>query len=387
MSYPLRPLRYWWIPLLAVSAGVGLWFSGRLVVGQWKTPGRGPRESAQQAASEVASPVPRVAIEKTEHNFGHVNPSETCEYEFVVRNVGDAPLHLARGGTTCHCTMSELPAQPVPPGGQASIRVRSKTGQQHGHFSHVAKVFTNDPACGVLHLKITGTVLSRLAADPAQVVFGKVRAGEEATAEFTVYSQTWRAFDLVAISASHPAMQWDVVPADAETLGRLKALAGYRIRLAMPGEAPGRSFWETLQITAVPEDAERRPEVLKVDVAGTTLRRIGLFADRMDAQGVVQLGTFASAQGRKTRVMVKVRDGHRALGVLGIQTEPDFVRAELKPLGGGAKYGLYALEIEVPPGSPPGDHAASSQGRVRVITDHPHMPQIEVPLAFIVTSR
>lgn len=373
--------------LALLAAGGGLWFSARYVAAQRKADQAGPSEPAAGAQASAAEALPRLAIDQTEHRFGDLDPADPCEHVFVVRNEGNAPLVLWRGKTSCRCTMSDLPTGPILPGQQAAIRVASKIAQSFGYFSHEAEVLTNDPACQVLRLRITGTVRAALAVDPGRVVFPPVRVDEQASAELTVYSQTWDGFELSSMTASHPALRWEVKPADSETLGRLKARSGYLIRLLAPAELSGQSLWEVLQITAAPRDVPERPRTLKVDLAGTTLRRVGLYGPPMDAQGVVQLGTFASAEGAQAKVMVKVRDNHRALKVLATQAEPDFLKATLKPLNPSAvKYGLYAVEIVVPRGSPPGSYAGDLQGKVRITTDHPYMPEIEFGVAFIVTS-
>ncbi len=386
MRHNRRPFARLLVAAALVAVGGAGWLSAQYVVAQRKAGSTSRADIGQEGAAEPGAAEPRVAIDHTEFRFGDLDPADRCEHVFVVRNEGNAPLQLARGRTSCRCTMSELPGAPILPGQHAEIRVGSKIAQTFGYFSHEAEVLTNDPACKVLRLRISGVVRAALAAEPARVVFAPVRAGEQASAEVTVYSQLWEAFDLASITASHPALQWEVRPADAETLGRLKARCGYRLKLTAPAELPGKSLWEALQLTAVPK--EKPPRVLKIDVAGTTLRRIGLYGPQMDAQGVVQLGAFESAEGAQTQVTVKVRDEHRSLRVLQIQADPDFLKAELKPLSGSAvKYGLYAVPIRVPPGAPPGSYVGPSEGTIRIATDHPHVPVLEIKVAFIVRGR
>lgn len=387
MTFLRHHFRYGLVLGVLVAASAASWGWARYVAGP-----RQPIEERQPlpapaGQAEGTEALPRVAIDCTHFQFGDLDPSDPCEHVFIVRNEGTAPLRLTRGATSCRCMMSDLPDRPIPPGQEAAIRVGSKIAQTYGYFSHEAEVLTNDPASKVLRLRISGMVRAALAAEPARLVFPPVRAGEQASAEVTVYSQVWEAFELASITASHPAMRWDVAPADAETLGRLKARAGYRLRVTAPAELPGKSLWEVLQLTAVPADAQQQPRSLKIDIAGTTLRRVGLSGPRMDAQGVVQLGAFPSAEGAQTRVTVKIRDEHRALKVIKVETEPDFLHGELRPLGPSAlKYGLYAVEIQVPPGSPPGSYVGSSQGRIRITTDHPHVPHLEIGVGFIVVG-
>jgi len=361
-------------------AGAAVWASVRWVpfyaMGQ-------PVEPGAEAQPAQFPAVPRVVVDVTEVSLGDVEPSGPREHVFWVRNEGTAPLRLERGGTSCKCTMSDLPTDPIPPGQKAPVRVATKTTE--GHFSHEAVIVTNDPQCPTLRLRISGTIRSRLAADPPRAVFPTSRGDEAQSTSLLLYSQTWDRFEILGVEVSKPDIRWKLTPANAARLASHQARSGYHLEVSVPPTLPGRSFWEWIQITAAPPGTNESPRTLKLDVCGTVLKRVGIFGDKLDSQGTVQFGTLECGQGAKTRLMVKVRDNHRALAVLGIHTRPDFVRASLAPLNADAlRYGLYRLEIEVPADAPLGSWVGDSVGEVRVVTDHPENPEIVVPVAFIV---
>jgi hypothetical protein len=45
------------------------------------------------------------------------------EHEFIIRNVGEAPLTISRAYTTCGCTTAEVSARVIQPGQVATVRL------------------------------------------------------------------------------------------------------------------------------------------------------------------------------------------------------------------------------------------------------------------------
>src|SRR5205085_8728391 len=64
---------------------------------------------------------PRVEAPETHYNFGKMARGTSMSHDFVIRNVGTAPLKLPFSRTTCKCTLSKLPSAPIPPGGSAKV--------------------------------------------------------------------------------------------------------------------------------------------------------------------------------------------------------------------------------------------------------------------------
>ena len=104
--------------------------------------------------------------------------------------------------------MTELPAAPLPPGGQAAVRVAFSAATKHdtlksGPFSRSVIVLSNDPAHGQIVLTIEATVRCRLAAAPAPITLAidsaDLPAAEKRSAETVIYSQSWRRFELAAL--------------------------------------------------------------------------------------------------------------------------------------------------------------------------------------------
>ncbi|GJM40262.1 MAG: hypothetical protein DHS20C20_05440 [Ardenticatenaceae bacterium] len=66
---------------------------------------------------------PKIQIPEKSFNFGTIGPQDVVEQEFIIRNVGDAPLTISRAYTTCGCTVAEISANVIPPGKVATINL------------------------------------------------------------------------------------------------------------------------------------------------------------------------------------------------------------------------------------------------------------------------
>lgn len=81
--------------------------------------GEGPAISFLPASQ----PQPKIQIPEKNFNFGMIGPQDMVEREFIIRNVGDAPLTISRAYTTCGCTTAEISASVIPPGKVATIKL------------------------------------------------------------------------------------------------------------------------------------------------------------------------------------------------------------------------------------------------------------------------
>lgn len=73
-------------------------------------------------------PQPQLAVGERFHDFGSVGPTEVVSREFVVANLGDAPLTISRAYTTCGCTTADFSSSVIPPGKVVLVNLRFDAG-------------------------------------------------------------------------------------------------------------------------------------------------------------------------------------------------------------------------------------------------------------------
>lgn len=61
-------------------------------------------------------PQPKIAVLESFYDFGSIGPDEIVRHDFIISNLGDAPLTIFRAYTTCGCTTAEFTSTVIPPG-------------------------------------------------------------------------------------------------------------------------------------------------------------------------------------------------------------------------------------------------------------------------------
>lgn len=77
------------------------------------------------------SKLARISFEAKEYDFGRVNEGDIVTHEFKFTNTGNMPLTILNAHSSCGCTVSEYPKDPIPPGGSGVISARFNTDGRH----------------------------------------------------------------------------------------------------------------------------------------------------------------------------------------------------------------------------------------------------------------
>lgn len=87
--------------------------------------------------------LPVISFEKDFHDFGKLISGEQVTYSFKFKNTGKSLLIISNVSTSCGCTVSSFPKQPIKPGEEATIDVSFDSEGKHGLQSKTITVFTN----------------------------------------------------------------------------------------------------------------------------------------------------------------------------------------------------------------------------------------------------
>ena len=122
------------------------------------------------------------------HDFGTVDRERTVTHKFRFTNVGDAPLTLRPGGTTCSkCTIASIPKPELQPRESTDITI-DYTPNNARYFQQTAKVITNDPDLPRVELNISGMITARYLLQPAALTLSKLSSDSATKAEVKLYS-------------------------------------------------------------------------------------------------------------------------------------------------------------------------------------------------------
>jgi hypothetical protein len=328
-----------------------------------------------------------MAIDSLEYDFGSIDPTEECSHSFVIRNAGQAPLQLVKGGTTCKCTVSDMPDQPVLPGKSVAVRVSSKIQQKEGFFSHSVAIVSNDPANQQFWLTIRGVIRTSLGCSPERVVLSDPEAPAGRAPQVLVYSQSWDRFTIRRVESSIKDLKWRTADADPDALRGLKALSGYSLSLDLPPLPKGK-ITEWLQVTVQPPDKASAPRVVTVDLFAKDIQRVTVEGPNLQFGDTVRIGPLRRGEGARARLIMKVADEHRCLRIKSIETTPPYLHVSVSPLSiDRPDAGLYVILVEVPKDAPPGGYMGPDYAKMRIVTDHPSVPELKFDVLFAVSAE
>lgn len=98
--------------------------------------------SAQDKAAESAAG-PKITFAEASHDFGDIKQGDKVEYTFTFKNSGTEPLILSNVLTTCGCTATNWPRDPIAPGKGGEITVKFNSAGKMGKQNKVVTIVSN----------------------------------------------------------------------------------------------------------------------------------------------------------------------------------------------------------------------------------------------------
>lgn len=322
---------------------------------------------------------PKAEIPEIQYAFGRMVLGSTGEHDFVIRNVGDVPLKLAKGPTQCKCTVAGVKDQEIPPGGEASIHLSWKP-ETEGRFAQTAIIWTNDPDHAKVVLGVDGMMFPEIVVQPPTGwLLGPVASGKEVPLEGSIYSAIFDNFKITGIESSNEAITLEATPFTEPELAERQAKTGYHLR----GKVAASSNPGPIQaMLTVHTDLEKHPK-FEFSVSGTRTGALTIIGPHWFAgEHLIDLGKVSSADGKEIKLTVMLQPGPEEMKFTEVQAVPAFVKVRLKPesVGAEVKRERYSLFVEVPKGSPKGIWHRGNPGGILIKTNHPQVPELHVNL-------
>lgn len=317
---------------------------------------------------------PEIFVPEPEHDFGSVDLSEEAVHRFKIENRGTAPLKLQLGESTCRCTTGDVPAEPIPPGGEAEVTVRFLEDRHFGPFRQHAEILTNDPDRRRVTLTISGIVKSRLAVDPKQLDFSGMTPGLPARRSMTVFSQMWPEFWLEIESVTPEGVSCNVTPLSADAVRHLDARSAYRVDVEVPTALTSEKLEGEVRL-AVHTTADAETRSLVIPFAGAPPANITIDSPFLGGGRHLNFGRIPQGKRAAAVLSVRTRDLSRPLAIKEAVCDPPHLRAALKP--DPAVQGNYRLSIEIPSDCPRFVRLRGRPATVRVTFDDPGATSFE----------
>jgi len=98
---------------------------------------------AQEAETQEEITGPQITFEVSTHDFGNIEQGEKVNYVFKFENTGIEPLVLSNVLTTCGCTATSWPREPIVPGEGGEIAVSFNSAGKMGKQNKVVTIVSN----------------------------------------------------------------------------------------------------------------------------------------------------------------------------------------------------------------------------------------------------
>jgi hypothetical protein len=146
---------------------------------------------------------PRVEFPETSYDFGKVFEDKELTHSFIIKNTGDAPLHIKDIDPDCACTAADYD-RIIPPGGQGKIVLTVAPFSVLRQFAKHTKVFFNDPDRPQETLSLTGYGEPTIEIQPHHIVRFEGEAGDEMKAQVRFISHLDIPWEISEVTTNIP---------------------------------------------------------------------------------------------------------------------------------------------------------------------------------------
>lgn len=335
---------------------------------------------------------PQVEVVNGEiHDFGQMDRNAKQSFAFIVRNVGDAPLTLEKGETTCKCTVSALKGNQLAPGEETEVLLEWTAKTDGLEFSQSAELLTNDPARPKVRLLVKGKVIQSVRPDRNELSFSNISANADAMAQMKIYGFRDEPLEIV----SHDWLQPETADYYSATIRPLAedeldpavgAKSGVELTVYLKSGLPLGTLAQTIRL--VPSYEDLTP--IEIPIVGRIAGDITFVGPKFRGdKNVLQLNLVPREEGARVTLRALIKGEHRNNVQLEIESvEPEeSLKATLGEPTRDENIVTVPLTVEVPRGATPGSHLGTGDtkaGRIVLKTTHPEIERIELEVRFAV---
>ena len=365
----------------------------RVQLSPWDgTPNGSTSSPVRDRAEATPELFPKVVCDEQTHDFGAMDSRATGSHTFILKNVGEAPLTLSEGRSTCKCTVGIPEDESIPPGGSGKVKVEWAGKDRVGSFTQTATIITNDPSKREVNLTIKGRITRAVHAVPADLTLNGLTAGEERSARIKLFGFRTPPLEI----SGHEFTDTDTAeyfgvsfePLSTEQIAAEQdATSGQIVAVTIKPGLPQGPFQQKILLKTNCEEAPT-VELPVRGMIGSEISVVGKGWDRNS--GGLRWGSIRGSEGAQRTLLIHVRGPHRKeVSFKPIKVFPDFLNVTLGKvtLAENDKYAFTSLTIEIPKGSPPANYLGRGTGKTGEIileTTHPNVRELRILVGFAV---
>lgn len=311
---------------------------------------------------------PRAEVPEPLKDFGEVPKGQRLEHDYEIRNTGDEDLEITRVVPACGCTVAEYD-EVIAPGETGKVHAEINTAVLGERSKRQITVYTNDPERPVVQLAFDALPVPLLDIFPGYARYRTVR-GEDEPALLKQWVYALDGTDFAVTDVESPSPYLDV---SFHKAGEDEQSPKVRER------APGSVQWVVemqLDYNAAPLGAiaqevvvhTSHPVAKEIVIPVSGFVRPGMWATPHE----VDLGEVEAGEPVRFSVVVK-NYLTEPVEITGVELDGKKVESTVTEVEEGREFTVW-ITVE------PETAGAPLSGKVRILTNSPKKPAVEVPL-------
>lgn len=272
-------------------------------------------------SAETAPPTegPRITISTTEIDLGAVKPVDGHERLVEIQNTGTSTLKIGPIVPLCTCVQVAENSFEVAAGESMELNIRAMLATYPSNeIKGSIRLHTNDPASPDVDIQVRGTILPEYVIEPAEIDFGRLKAGEKVAHSFIVRQAGDAPLVVERVEAPEglTATVEEIVPAGGVQEDSQRQ---YRVNLSLSHELTPGSFNGTVTVITNIERLPRAQVKATAMVAGLEISVTPKVLAFGDASPGETLGSFVVEGDELTRVEASADNRGLVLNVVEVK--------------------------------------------------------------------
>lgn len=317
-------------------------------------------DEGQTPTDKATKPI--IVAEEALIDLGVVPKGEPIKVDFKIRNEGKSDLIIHEARPSCGCTVAEFD-KVIAPGKVGNIHAELDTTSLHGPNRKTITLYTNDTVTPTLTLTVQSDVRPYISVLPGYARFNTVQQEVEGTVSQTLWAEDGNEFEITGVKSPAPFLETSFREAkqderNAEVKGRQ-----WRVDVTLTNEAPIGPLSHYVEI----QTNHPKQKLVKLPVSGFVRPIVAVTPPEANFRRIE-----LKQEPLKTNLVVK-NFATELIKITGVESSVEQITAEVVPVEEGRR---YQLQLEMSPDMPKGDF----QGLLKIKTDSPKQPVVEVPL-------
>jgi len=303
---------------------------------------------------------PNIQVDKPAYDFGVADSDKIIKHTFIIKNAGNSELLISDVAPDCTCSNVKISSKTIPPNEQARLYIEFDIGGRWGEVKAVTRVFSNDFDQPIVTVVIKGIATTTIPIFPRKVELGRIFDKKKTIfKKIQIRDPGAGKLQIKDVESSSDAIQAKIfqnkIGEDAE------------IHLSINPEEFEDKFEGHITIYT----NDKKTTQIKIPFSGEIAGPIQVFPERFFF-GFIEKGKSSSQS------IVVTSHKKANWKITKVESSLQEISIELVPIIVGKKYIVNAKLLV--------DKTSSNiiKGNVKLHTNHPKQPLVEVPIYAIV---